>query len=192
METSARFIDSLPVNAFARVELEIGSARGELLCDLAAWHPYHFYIGVDIDCVNCERATALKHERKLNNIVFTNREGLEFLSKDIPSEFLDTLHIYHPTPWDSTPARRLINLAFEKEAFRTLRFGGDLRLLTDDYDYFSNAVRLFDSRRWWETSWQRNEFALRRDALAGSPVEMKSRAEGLSLYHIQLVRLASF
>jgi tRNA G46 methylase TrmB len=185
----ARFVDGLPLSRFARVELEIGSARGDLLCDLALWHPHHFYIGVDIDPIVCERALALIATRRLENVVIVNGEAYAFLSRDIPSQLLDAIHIYHPSP---VPVQtRLLTPAFEREVFRTLQSWGTLRILTDDGDYYDSITKLFARAHWWEVPWLRDEFALRRDAFAGSPVEMKYRAEGATLYPLQLTRLAA-
>ena len=189
MISPANFFDPSYVQRFVRVELEIGSASGDLLCDLAEWHPHCLFVGVDIDPLFCERATSLVRARELQNVVVVNDEALRFLALHVPDALLDTLHIYHPTPRREGNLARLMTPRFEAEAFRTLRPWGTLRLLTDDEQYFGTAIQLFDAKRWWQVNWQRDEFALRRNAFAGSPLEMEYRSRGAHLYHVQLTKL---
>ena len=183
------FFDRSSLQRFVRVELEIGSASGDLLCDLAGWHPHCLFVGVDIDSVFCERAMALVRARGLQNVVVVNDEALRFLALHVPNALLDALHIYHPTPRREGNLARLMTPRFEAEAFRTLRPWGTLRLLTDNEEYFATAVQLFGVKRWWQVNWQRDEFALRRNAFAGSPLEMHYRSWGAHLYHVQLTKL---
>jgi tRNA G46 methylase TrmB len=183
--------DHLLVQQYTRVELEIGSARGDLLCELAEWHPHCLYVGVEIDPAFCEEATSLVRARHLGNVAIVNDEALHFLSAEIPSHLLDTIHIYHPTPRREGNFRRLITPDFERQSLRTLRTWGTLRLLTDDHEYYTSSVRLFTAERWWAVEWQRDEFALRHDAYAGSPLEMQYRAAGEELYAVQLAALPS-
>jgi len=188
---SEAFLESLPLEDYAHIELEIGSARADLLCELAAWHPHRFYIGVEINAEVCDRARAKIVASGLNNLAVANAEGLSFLADYIPSEFLDAIHVYHPTPYPSAVGLRepLLSKNFEIQAHRTLNSWGALRILTDHKQYRDQAMVNFSADRWWSVAWQRDEFALRRGAFAGSPLEMFSRANGDEIYATQLARL---
>src|SRR5690349_2768155 len=172
------------------VELKIGIARGIFLADLATRYPRSFFIGVEINGQSALLAEERLLSSSIQNAKVVHAEAIEFIKSDISDGSIDTLHVYHPTPYPGALGleQRLVGREFAEEAYRILRNWGVLQIATDDYRYYRFATRHFESARWWSVPWQLTPLALERGCVVGSTLEQRHRAEGTTtLYTAQLI-----
>ncbi len=167
------------------VEIELGCGTGTLLAELAGWHPYRQYIGVELDKARASIAARRVQRRGLSNAMVIHGEAQDYISR-VPAQSVSVIHIYHPTPFPGAIGlrHRLVTSEFEYLAYRALRPWGHLRLATDHAEYFYSAMRNFCLERWWATDWRREAPALQRGALVGSPVEMEYRKAGETRFFV--------
>lgn len=182
MMSNLALVDKMRVHdilteALDPIELEIGSGRGTLLCELARSLPSRKFIGVDINREVHEFSMKLLARKKLTNIVFVHAEAREFLSDRVPSNRIDSLHIYFPTPPAMAPEQRRIILDrdFALQAHRVLRPGGDIRLLTDREECLQRVHRSFVPCDFWVREWAELPLSLPPGYLANTEWERKTR-----------------
>ena len=67
----------------------------------------------------------------------------------MPADSVSALHVYFPDPWPKRKHRRhrLINERFPQLVQRVLEPGGMVYLRTDDADYFSQMLGVFDGSK---------------------------------------------
>jgi tRNA G46 methylase TrmB len=174
------------------VDLKIGIARGIFLADLAQRYPRSFFIGVELNAESAAVARERIADAKLDNARVVNAEAEQFIRDAIPTAAIDTIHIYHPTPYPGALRldHRLISYEFEIEARRILRPWGALRLATDHGGYFRTATRVFKPSHWWHVPWQIAPIALERGCVVGSPLEQQHRSDGnTTVFTAQLLRV---
>src|SRR5579871_37665 len=133
-------------------DIEIGSRAATFLCALASSSPAGRFIGVEINADACAKAATRALRSNVKNIRIVQMEGYRFLSSVVPDESVLSIHIYFPTPFPESIGlkRRLVNLDFMDEARRILVPGGNLRIATDQQDYFAECCMAVN----WPYGWQ--------------------------------------
>ena len=178
--------------AYDELHLKIGIDTGRFLCDLAARHPRHFYIGIEIRQVAVDVAQERVRRRELRNVIVVRADAEVFLSGWPTRGDVDAIHIYHPTPNPRTVGldHQLINRVFVADCGRVIRAWGTLRLITDDEEYFSRAMHCFDTRTWWSIDWVYEDLARQRHSFVGSPTELDYRGRGATIHAAHFLRRA--
>ncbi|MCL2100831.1 MAG: tRNA (guanosine(46)-N7)-methyltransferase TrmB [Fibromonadales bacterium] len=83
--------------------LEIGSGKGDFLCQYAQKFPENRILGVEWDTY-CAKTTAKKLQKlKLENAMVIRGDLFYFLRDLMPANSVDEVHMYFPDPW---PKRR--------------------------------------------------------------------------------------
>lgn len=118
------------------VHLDIGSARGRFLLEMAELNPDKNYIGLEIRKALVVEANRIAKERGLKNLhyEFTNvLVSLPSLLRDFPKNALQIVTIHFPDPWFKKrhAKRRMIT---DETAFTLTKFlskGGKIFIQTD-------------------------------------------------------------
>lgn len=185
----ATVLDLFPVaQAF---ELEIGSGKGRFLLERAAKHPEHNFLGIDYAWRFLREGHMRIAQRGLENLRFYKAEGSEVVSRLVPDESLDVVHIYFPDPWPKRQQRkrRLLTPEFFMLLHRRLKSGGRLELATDNFGYliaFKKALVEAGDTLWSGVRESQNERLLDPEIL--THFEAKYRREGRVLYYIELTK----
>jgi tRNA (guanine-N7-)-methyltransferase len=122
----------------APMVLDIGCGNGRFLLCSAVWRPDHDHIGIDALPLVIRYATRRANQRGLTNIRFAVKDGHSFLTNYVAQASFAEIHCYHPQPYYN-PAevhRRLITPEFLMLVHRTLVFGGQFYLQTDNPGYW--------------------------------------------------------
>jgi tRNA (guanine-N7-)-methyltransferase len=117
--------------------LEIGFGNGENLAALAAAHPEHDYLGVEVHRPGIGRLLRTLEERGLGNVRVLCQDAVELLGERIAPASLHEILILFPDPWPKKRhhKRRLVQPPFVACAARALETGGLLHLATDWQPY---------------------------------------------------------
>ncbi len=120
------------------VELEVGSGKGLFLANAATGNPGRNFFGIEMARKYARRAAERVAKRRLTNVRVLPGDARLFLARYVPAESLETIHVYFPDPWWKTRhrKRRVFAEPLVLDAERTLRTGGDLRVVTDVEEYF--------------------------------------------------------
>lgn len=118
------------------VHLDIGSARGRFLLEMATLEPNKNFIGLEIRKPLVDEANRIAKERGLTNLhyEFTNvMVSLRSLLQEFPENILQTVTIHFPDPWfkKKHAKRRMITDETATVLAESLAKGGQIFLQTD-------------------------------------------------------------
>ena len=170
---------------FGRVErhapkiLEIGFGMGETTAQIAAAHPEHDYLGIEVHTPGVGSLLKQIVELGLTNLRIIRHDAVEVLRNMIAPQTLDGVHIFFPDPWPKKRhhKRRLIQPAFVVLLASRLKPGGILHCATDWEEYAQQMVDVLSAEPLLENT--ATDFAPRPD----SRPQTKFEQRGLRLGH---------
>jgi len=138
------------------VYLEIGFGNGESLAELAARHPQHNYLGIEVHRPGVGHLLLEIERRGLTNLRVCRHDAVEVLEQGLAPASLAGIYLLFPDPWPKQRhhKRRILKREFVSVLGRVIRPGGlfhaatdwepyaqqMLALLTDADDLFVNAA----------------------------------------------------
>jgi tRNA (guanine-N7-)-methyltransferase len=124
--------------------LEIGFGNGESLATLAAAHPEHDHLGIEVHRPGVGHLLLRAAELGLGNLRVICRDAVEVLQHCIPPASLDEVLLYFPDPWPKKRhhKRRIVQDAFVALVASRLRKGGRLRMATDWEPYAAQMLEV--------------------------------------------------
>jgi tRNA (guanine-N7-)-methyltransferase len=137
----------------ADLEVDIGCGEGAFLVAMAARFPERNFLGVErlLGRIRktCRRAAALN----LENVRVLRLESFYTVRHLLPPGSVSVFHVMFPDPWPKRKhqRRRLVNDPFLDAIHAALSKDGELRLTTDDADYFAHMRRVGLARTDFET-----------------------------------------
>ena len=137
--------------AFARPQaqrhVEIGFGMGENLLSMAAAHPEHDYLGIEVYNPGVGRVLAQAKQAELDNVKVCCEDAVRVLNEHLDDQSLDALYIYFPDPWPKKKhhKRRLVQTEFLSLVAEKMRSGGILRLATDWEDYAEHMREVLET-----------------------------------------------
>jgi len=152
-----------------RLEIEIGFGKSALLLSLAKLNPSTLYIGIDLEPSWCSRAEINKRKRELENVIIVNDEAKQHIKTSVPSNSVDTYHVYFPSP--GPPEIRFFYTPTIGDIYRTLCPGGNLRIITDSDDYFDDILDISDAFSFTHLPWTSLGLDLERGQYVGTNCE---------------------
>ena len=138
IEYSSQIIDLGTVfNRRAPKILEIGFGMGETTAAIAAQHPGHDYLGIEVHTPGVGSLLKAIDEQKLDNVRIVQHDAVEVLRNMIAAAALDAVHIFFPDPWPKKRhhKRRLIQPEFVALLASRMKPGAYLHVATDWQEY---------------------------------------------------------
>jgi tRNA (guanine-N7-)-methyltransferase len=170
--------------------LEIGFGAGEHLAWQAERYPEVGFLGVDYFLNGVAALLRQIERRMLNNIRILRGDGRELLAA-LPAASLGRVFILFPDPWPKTRHhnRRIIQQNVLDQLARVMKRGAELRLATDDMDYFQwmNAHFRAHSDFEWHSAWPAVEREL-TDHWPQTRYEAKALKLGHRPIHLRVLR----
>ena len=128
----------------APLEIDLGCGDGAFLVKIAARYPDRNFLG--IERVPRRVATACRRIRRagLSNACILHLENSYAVGRLLPPGSVRVFHIMFPDPWPKRrhARRRLVTQSFFADIYRALEPNGELRIATDQRDYFVEIQRL--------------------------------------------------
>jgi len=166
------------------VEVEIGTGKGTFLISAARANPQTNYLGIEWVNKYYKYAADRTRRRALVNVRMLRCDARDFISRHIPAQSIQSLHIYFPDPWPKKRhhKRRLFTSRFVTAAVNSLLAGGQMHVVTDVKEYFQIVEPLLQQC----DQLQLEGFLPRETAELGEWVgtnfERKYLAEGRTIY----------
>ncbi|XHR28162.1 MAG: tRNA (guanine(46)-N(7))-methyltransferase TrmB [Chthoniobacteraceae bacterium] len=167
------------------LEIDLGAGDGDFILEMVKRHPERNFLAV-------ERLMGrlTKICRKLARIAAPNARTLRieshyFVRYLLPPGSVNIFHIMHPDPWPKRRhhGNRLIQTEFLDVVHRALAPGGELRLTTDNEDYFKHMRAVFEAHPGFvEEPWDPGEEYPQTD------FERQYRAKGQPIFRALLRR----
>ena len=117
--------------------LEIGFGMGETTAAIAAAHPEHNFLGIEVHTPGVGSLLKQIDERGLSNLRVIQHDAVEVVRDMIAPGSLAGIHIFFPDPWPKKRhhKRRLLQASFAALLASRLAPGGYLHAATDWEDY---------------------------------------------------------
>jgi tRNA (guanine-N7-)-methyltransferase len=174
--------------------LEIGTGKGTFLVDQARARPEANFFGVEYARWFWRYASDRLRRNNCLNARTIRAEALFFLREFISGGSLAAVHIYFPDPWPKKRhhKRRLIQPGFIAEVRRVLRTGGNLRIVTDHADYFSQIQEVIAGSGLQEEPYSPAGVVgtTAEGEIVGTNFERKYRRVGRPFYSLAAVKIA--
>lgn len=135
----------------APLEVDVGSATGELLLALASENPRTNYLGVELHAKSLYLAVERASNANLSNIKFI-RADFRLLYPLLIDHSLQTVYLHFPDPGCKPryEKRRLFDARFLHETHRALHPNGLLSVMSDNRDYFFQMLALAEETKGWK------------------------------------------
>lgn len=120
-------------------EIEIGSGKGAFLLQEAPGRPDVNFLGIEWAREFYLYTADRVRRRELPNVRVLRADACEFLRWRCAPEVAGVIHLYFSDPWPKARhhKRRVVQDRFLADAWRVLRLGGELRIVTDHDEYWS-------------------------------------------------------
>jgi tRNA (guanine-N7-)-methyltransferase len=127
--------------------LEIGCGMGETTANIAAAHPDHDYLGIEVHTPGVGSLLKEIATRELANLRVIQHDAVEVVRDMIPPGTLAGIHVYFPDPWPKKRhhKRRLIQPAFVALLASRLAPGGYLHCATDWEEYAQQMLEVLSA-----------------------------------------------
>lgn len=170
------------------LEVDVGSGDGSFLVAIAQKNPGQVFLGIE-RLLGRVRKTCRKAARlNLTNVRVLRLESVYAVRNLIPPESVTVFHVSFPDPWPKRKhhRRRLVNHEFLDAVYAALCADGQLRLTTDDADYFAHMRRVLSERvDFAETLWPEDPDYPQTD------FEKKFRGQGLPIHRLLVRKINS-
>jgi len=126
------------------VHIEIGTGKATFLLNQAKAQPEVNFLGIERAKKFYRYAVDRIGRWGLTNVRILRTDAAVFLADFVPDASVDCFHIYFPDPWPKRRhhKRRFLNQANLQQLLRCIKPGGQLRIATDDGDYFGQIHQL--------------------------------------------------
>ena len=130
-----------------QVKVEYCSGNGSWIAEKALLHPECNWVAVERQYKRVRKIWSKIKNLKLSNLIVVCGEGCAFTKKYIPTASLQEVFVNFPDPWPKArhAKHRIISPAFAEEMLRVVHAGGTITTVTDDPDYSSIMVQVFQA-----------------------------------------------
>jgi tRNA (guanine-N7-)-methyltransferase len=173
------------------VELEIGMGKGTFLTEQSKARPDVNFFGIEWARWFWRYASDRLRRNKCLNARTVRAEASFFLTEFVPPESISVLHIYFPDPWPKARhhKRRLIQQTFMPVAYRILKPGGRIQIVTDHQGYWEENIEpVIRAAKGFEVVDYNRPGSANEGEFVGTNFERKYRREGRPFYAIAAVR----
>lgn len=127
--------------------LEIGFGMGETTAQIAAGHPQHDYLGIEVHTPGIGGLLRLIDAQQLTNIRIIQHDAVDVVTHMIPAASLSGIHVFFPDPWPKKRhhKRRLLQASFVHLLASRLQSGGYLHAATDWEEYAAHILAVFSA-----------------------------------------------
>lgn len=169
------------------VSLEIGCGVGDFIAAMAAEHPDHNFIAIDIYNQGCLKSCKRIERMGLSNVRVLRVEARYLLEEMIPPSFLAQVFINCPDPWPKRRhrKRRLVQPAFVDLLESRLAPGGVFTFATDFSDYGKDVAMFMQGRGGMENLLAPDPYRHHLDGYPLTKYMLKFMAEGSRIYFVR-------
>jgi len=122
--------------------IEIGFGMGASLIEMAATHPEHDYLGIEVHRPGVGSLLASLHDKELRNLKVINDDAVKVIAEHMPPDSVDGVMLFFPDPWQKKKhhKRRILQPPFIQSVMRCLKQWGVFHLATDWEDYAQHML----------------------------------------------------
>lgn len=167
----------------APLHMDVGCGEGAFIVAMAKAHPEWNFLGVERLVGRVRKVCKRAVNAGVENLRAICVESAYTMERLVPAGTVSVVHVMHPDPWPKRKHHhhRLINAAFLDSVRTALVPHGELRLTTDDLDYFQQMEKVSAAHTGFEKiPWPDDPTYPQTD------FEKRFRALGLPIYRLLL------
>ncbi|MDJ0758275.1 MAG: tRNA (guanosine(46)-N7)-methyltransferase TrmB [Woeseiaceae bacterium] len=129
----------------APLTVEIGFGNGDSLVQLAAEHPEHDFLGIEVHVPGIGHCLIAARQAGIDNLRIISHDAVDVLSRQVAPGSVSRLNLYFPDPWPKKRhhKRRILNVEFLNAVHTCLKAGGTFHIATDWQNYAEYIDELF-------------------------------------------------
>ena len=129
----------------APLTVEIGFGNGDSLVRLAAEHPEHDFLGIEVHVPGIGHCLIAARQAGIDNLRVVSHDALDVLAHQLVPNSISRLNLYFPDPWPKKRhhKRRILTPDFLDLVHSRLVPGGALHIATDWRNYAEHIDELF-------------------------------------------------
>ncbi|MCL2298258.1 MAG: tRNA (guanosine(46)-N7)-methyltransferase TrmB [Proteobacteria bacterium] len=169
--------------------LEIGSGMGETTARIAAAHPEHNFIALEVHSPGVGSLLQKIDTARLTNLRVVQHDAVEVVTHMIAPASLAGIHVFFPDPWPKKRhhKRRLLQAAFLHELALRLSVGGYLHIATDWAEYAEDVLTTLSAEPLLKNNAAR--FAPRPETRPQTKFEARGLRLGHEVFDLLFVRM---
>lgn len=170
----------------APLEVDVGCGEGAFIVAMARLHPNRNFLGIERLVGRIRKVGRRCLRAKVTNVRTLCVESSYSVRYLLPPASVSVFHVMFPDPWPKRKhrERRLINREFLDSVHSGLGAGGELRLTTDDADYFEQIKKVASTHEGFsEKSW------VEESGYPQTDFEKRFRALGLPIHRLKLGKI---
>ncbi len=168
----------------AEKHLEIGFGMGDSLAEMAAKHPDHDYLGIEVYQAGVGHLLLQVEKCLLTNIRILSTDAVNVLKEQLEPHSIDVIYIFFPDPWHKKRhhKRRLIQTAFLDLLATILKKDGKLYIATDWENYAEYILEVADQHPSFVNQFGKGNFAPRNEERPLTKFEKRGQRLGHSVW----------
>ena len=129
----------------APLTVEIGFGNGDSLVQLAAQHPEHNFLGIEVHEPGIGHCLIAAREAGVEHLRLIAQDAVDVLTHQLAPGSISRLNLYFPDPWPKKRhhKRRILQPGFVDLVHSRLVPGGTLHIATDWRNYAEHIDELF-------------------------------------------------
>jgi tRNA (guanine-N7-)-methyltransferase len=175
----------------AEKHLEIGFGMGDALLTMAARHPEHDYLGIDVYRPGIGHLLLQIKAAELTNVRVISADAAEVLQDYLPSHSLDAVYLFFPDPWPKKRhhKRRLVQSDFVSLLAKRMKSGSYLHLATDWEHYAQQMLQVLEAEPEFLNQSAEGKFSPRPPERPETKFERRGRRLGHNVWDLCYRRL---
>ena len=170
----------------APLEIDVGCGEGAFLVAMAKGNPQRNFLAVERLVGRVRKVCRRSARAGLDNVRVMCVESDYTVKHLLPAGSVSVFHVMFPDPWPKRKhhRRRLVNRGFLDAVRGALCDGGELRLTTDDVDYFQHMKKVTAAHEGYsQEPWPDDP------AYPQTDFEKRFREQGLPIHRLLLRRI---
>lgn len=174
----------------AEKHLEIGFGMGDSLAEMAAKHPEHDYLGIEVYQAGVGHLLLQVEKHLLTNIRILSTDAVNVLKEQLQPHSIDVMYIFFPDPWHKKRhhKRRLIQKEFLDLLATVLKKDGKLYIATDWENYAEHILEVVDQHASFINQFGQGNFAHRNEERPLTKFEKRGQRLGHGVWDFAYLR----
>jgi tRNA (guanine-N7-)-methyltransferase len=174
----------------APIEVEYCAGNGAWILEKAIAHPERNWVAVELQFERVRKIWSKLHNFQLTNLFIVCGEALTFTKFYVPDRSFSAAYINFPDPWpkERHAKNRLVRESFVKEMARACVHGAAATIVSDHFDYTSQASQAMLANTSWSPRFPDPYYVTEWENYGTSYFDSLWKEQGLTVRYLQFTK----